>query len=153
MIDTTRGFTLVRNLDATPIEIWDAWTNPDAVAHWLHPRGLTTPRESVSIDARVGGRYVYTMVNDHIGEEYVTGGEYREVVSHEKLVFTWGGPDENPDDCPLITVTIEPLGELTRMRFDLRGRDGMRGDADVYDGWDSALDVLVGYLGQDEVRG
>ena len=153
MMDTTKGFTLVRNLDATPAEIWAAWTNPDEAARWWHPRGLSTPRETVSIDARVGGRYEYTMVNDATGEEYVTVGEYREVVPMEKLVFTWGKPEDDPDDCPLITVTIEPLGELTRMRFDLRGVDGTRGDADVYDGWDSALDVLAGYLGQAEVLG
>jgi uncharacterized protein YndB with AHSA1/START domain len=153
MIDTTKGFTLVRNLDATPAEIWEAWTNPDEAARWWHPRGLSTPRESVSIDARVGGRYADTMANDASGEEYVTAGEYREVVPMEKLVFTWGRPEDDPDDCPLITVTIEPLGELTRMTFDLRGHDGMRGDADVYDGWDSALDVLAEHLGQAEVLG
>jgi uncharacterized protein YndB with AHSA1/START domain len=153
MIDSTKGFTLVRNLDATPAAIWDAWTRPDEAARWLHPRGLSTPRDSVTLDVRAGGRYEYTMVHDSTGERYVTGGEYREVVPREKLVFTWGGTEENPDESPLITVTIEPLGELTRLRFDLRGTDGMRGDADVFDGWDSALDVLAGYLGQAEMRG
>lgn len=153
MIDTTIGFTIVRNLDATPAEIWDAWTNPDEAAHWLHPVGVSTPRETVQIDARVGGRYSYTMVNDATGETYPTGGEYREVVPLKKLVFTWGNPDDDVNDCPLITVTIDDLGELTRMTFDLRGNDGQRGDSFMYDGWDSALDVLVGHLGQHEMFG
>lgn len=153
MIDISKGFTLVRELDATPTEIWDAWTNADEAAHWWHPRGVSTPRETVRIDARVGGTYAYTMVNDATGERYPTAGEYREVVPLEKLVFTWGSPDDDPSDCPVITVRIEPLGELTRMTFDLRGYDGMRGDANVYDGWESALDVLVEHLGQMEVLG
>jgi uncharacterized protein YndB with AHSA1/START domain len=153
MIDTSRGFTLVRVLDATPEAIWKAWTDADDASLWWHPRGFSTPRETVTIDARVGGRYEYTMVNDSTAEGFPTTGEYREVVPITKLAFTWGSPDDGPDDSPLITVTIESLGELTRLTFDLRGRDGMRGDQDVYDGWDSAIDVLVEHLGQHEVFG
>lgn len=153
MIDESRGFSLKRELDATPEQIWHAWTDADAASAWWHPRGVSTPRETVSIDARIGGRYTYTMVNDSTGDEFPTAGEYRDVVPLEKLVFTWGRPDGNIDDSPIVTVTIEPLGELTRLRFDLRGVDGMRGDADIYDGWDSALDSLVGFLGQNEVYG
>jgi uncharacterized protein YndB with AHSA1/START domain len=151
MIDATKGFTLVREFAATPAEIWDAWTNPDEAAHWWHPRGVSTPRESVSIDARVGGTYAYTMINDATGERYPTVGEYREVVPFERLVFTWGRAGDDPDDRPLITVSIEPLqsdlgGERTRMTFDLRGYDAAPGDADVYDGWDSAFEVLSDHL-------
>ena len=151
MIDTSKGFTLVRELEATPAEIWDAWTNPDEAAHWWHPRGVSTPRESVQIDARVGGRYAYTMINDANGDEYPTVGVYREVVPSEKLVFTWGDPDEDPDDCPVITVTIEPVGERTRMTFDLRGIDAEPGDAYIYDGWVGALDNLVDHLDNSKV--
>lgn len=153
MIDTSIGFTLTRELDATPQAIWDAWTNPDQAAQWLHPRGVSTPRESVEIDARVGGRYSYTMVNDLSDEEYPTAGEYREVVLPEKLVFTWGMPDDGPDEQLLITVTIADLGELTRLTFDLRGYEGMSGDDNIYDGWESALDELVAFLGQSGVLG
>ncbi|MCS5734116.1 SRPBCC family protein [Herbiconiux daphne] len=153
MTDTTKGFTLTRNYDATPEQIWQAWTDPDQAAQWWHPAGLSTPRDSVSIDARVGGLYTYTMVDDASGEEYPTGGEYREVVPNEKLVFTWGDPSGDPDDAMLVTVSIEPLGELTRLVFDLRGADGMRGDDSFYDGWDGALDELAQLLGQTPVAG
>ena len=145
MIDTTRGFTLVRDIDGTPEEIWDAWTNPDEAARWWHPRGLTTPRETVSIDARVGGTYAYTMVNEATGDEYPTGGVYREVQPFERLVFTWGSPDD-PDESSVVTVTIEPAGERTRMTFDLRGFDGTPGDGSFYDGWESALDVFAEHV-------
>lgn len=142
MIDTSKGFTLVREFDATPEEIWAAWTHADEAAHWWHPRGLTTPRESVRIEARVGGTYAYTMVDDKTGEKYPTGGVYREIVPFDKLVFTWGNPDDDPDETPIITVTLEPAGEVTRMTFDLRGVDGKPGDSSVWDGWDEALDIL-----------
>ena len=140
----TDGFTLVRNLDATPQEIWRAWTDPDEAALWWHPQGVSTPRESVSIDARVGGEYRYTMVNDLSGEEYPTGGVYREVVENERLVFTWGTPGDA--EAPVVTVTIEDLGELTRMTFDLRGVAGVSGDDSYYDGWEGALDSFTAHL-------
>lgn len=142
MIDMAKGFTLVRDFDATPQDLWRAWTDPDEAAAWWHPSGVHTPRETVAIDARVGGRYAYTMVNDETGEQYPTGGVYREVVEPERLVFTWGYPDADPDDAPLITVTLAPTDAGTRMTFDLRGYDAERGDGNVYDGWDSALDEL-----------
>lgn len=146
MTDTTTGFTLVRTLPATPEQIWSAWTNPDEAAQWFHPEGLSTPRDSVSMDVRVGGRYTYTMVNEADGAEYVTGGVYREVAPFERLVFTWGDPEGDPKDAPVITLTLTPVRDGTQLTLDLRGAPGAKGDHYNYDGWDSALDVLEGHL-------
>jgi uncharacterized protein YndB with AHSA1/START domain len=153
MIDTNKGFTLVRQYDATPEQIWRAWTDPDEVAEWWHPAGMTTPRETVSIDATVGGRYTYTMVDDVTGQSYPTGGVYRELVPNERLVFTWGEPDAAESEAPVVTLTIESLGELSRLTFDIRGVEGMAGDGSFYDGWESALDELAEHLGQTAVAG
>ena len=150
MIDASKGFTLVRTFDATPEEIWEAWTDPDSLAEWFS-RWTTTPRDTVTIDARVGGRYTYTMVNDATGDEFPTGGVYREVVPFERLVFTWGQPDGDPDETPVVTITLEPVGERTRMTFDLRGVDGTKGDGFFYDGWEKALDALGEHLGSSRV--
>lgn len=149
MIDTTVGFTLIKEFDATPEELWRYWTDPVEAATWLHPRGVSTPRETVRIDARVGGSYEYVMVNDDTGEHYPTAGEYREVVPHERMVFTWGRPEDDPDDCPIITVTFEPVDGGTRMTFDLRGFPGSPGD-DVYDGWTEALDIMGERIAREE---
>lgn len=147
MIEATKGFTLVRTFEATPEEIWQAWTDPDLAAQWWHPRGMSTPREEVEIDARVGGRYTYTMVNDASDDRVVTGGVYRDVVPFERLVLTWGNSDGHPDDQPVITITLEPVGERTRMTFDLRGVDGTKGDGYFYDGWEHVLDSLEEHMG------
>lgn len=155
MIDRSRGFTLTRDLDATPERVWRAWTDPDEAAQWWHPRGVSTPHDTVRIDARVGGTYAYTMVDDATGQRYPTAGVYRDVEPHSRLAFTWGHVDDDPDDCPLITVTFEPVtlapvGPRTRMTFDLRGVPAAPGD-DIHDGWDEALDLLAqhaGHVGQ-----
>lgn len=146
MNDTAPGFTLVRDFDATPQEVWAAWTRPDEAAAWMHPRGVSTRRDSVTIDARVGGRYAYTMVNDASGDEYPTGGVYLEVLPYERLRFTWGDPDADPAEAPVVTVTLAPEGARTRMTFDLRGAAGRPGDGFIHDGWDSALDILVEHI-------
>ncbi|TFD53928.1 SRPBCC domain-containing protein [Cryobacterium frigoriphilum] len=146
MIDTSKGFTLRRTIAATPDRVWTAWTDPVAVAQWWHPRGTSTPRDEVRIDARVGGQYRYTMVNDAAGNRVVTAGVYREVAPFERLVFTWGEPDDVVDT-PVVTLTLEPVAAGTTLTFDLRGVDGAPGDGFFYDGWRETLDSLAEYLG------
>lgn len=141
MIDLTVGFTLVREFPATPAEMWRYWTDPAEATHWMHPRGVTTPQETIRFDVRPGGRYEYVMVNAETGERYPTGGVFREVVPHERMVFTWGKPDDDPDDCPLVTVTFQPTAAGTQMTFDLRGVPAKPSD-DIYEGWEEALDRL-----------
>lgn len=157
MTDSSKGFTLVRTFEATPEEIWKAWTDPGSAAQWWHPLGASTPREAVEIDARAGGRYTYTMVNDATGETVVTSGVYREVTPFRRLVFTWGEPDgvftwgESdgvPNATPVITVTLEPIAAGTRMTFELRGVHGASGDGSFYDGWQGVLVSLGAYVEQ-----
>ena len=144
MADNEAGFTFTRVFDATPQQVWQAWTDPDKAAQWWHPRGLTTPRSSVTIDAKPGGTYEYTMVDDLSGEEHPTGGTYREVIENKQLIFTWGTPGDV--HAPVVTVTIEDLGELTRMTFAIAGVSGFSGDDDYYDGWESAIDNFAAFL-------
>ncbi|GAA1149672.1 SRPBCC family protein [Nesterenkonia lutea] len=146
MIDESKSFTLARSFAATPEEVWTAWTDPDAAAHWWHPEGLSTPRESVEMDVREGGTYTYTMVDDADGTRLVTGGEYREVLPYERLVFSWGDPKDEIEDCPIVTLVLTPTSEGTHMHFHLAGADGAEGDNFYYDGWNSALDMLGEHL-------
>ncbi|MET1015555.1 MAG: SRPBCC domain-containing protein [Leifsonia flava] len=146
---STKHFTIVHVFDAPRADIWRAWTDPDEAAFWWHPRGLETPRDSVEIDARVGGSFRYTMVAPD-GTEYPTYGEYLEVVEPERLVFTWGDPAQPDEPQPVITVELAEHGDdgrQTEMTFTVRGVDGQPGDDYIYDGWVSAFDVLDERLG------
>ena len=146
MIDTSKGFALQRTLAVPPEKIWAAWTEPDAVAQWWHPGGTSTPREEVHIDARVGGSYGYTMVNNAAGKRVVTAGVYRELTPFERLVFTRGEPHSDPDETPVVTLTLQQIAEGTSLTFDLRGVGGAPGDGFFYDGWRETLDSLADYL-------
>ena len=49
-----------RTYDASPEEVFDAWTNPEVLRRWwaVHPEGTTPIAE---VDLRVGGRYRLSM--------------------------------------------------------------------------------------------
>lgn len=139
-----KQFTITRVFAAPRELVWRAWIDPEEVAFWWHPRDVVTPRESIEIDARPGGRYRYTMIAAD-GTEYPTGGVYREITPPERLVLTWGSPDEPDDSASVITVELAVHGDdgdETRMTFHLQGIDGVPGDDNVYDGWASAFDML-----------
>ena len=54
-----------------------------------------------------------------------------------------GLPGDPDDTAPVITVDLRDLpGDRTEMLFHLRGVAGRPGDENVYDGWDSAFDLL-----------
>jgi len=136
----TPEFTITRTLNARRELVWRAWTEQKELAAWLP----STPLESISFDVREGGHYRYTMVNNKTGEEYLTGGVFLDVVPFERLVFTWGHP--NDPDSPVVTLTLTEQGDSTQMIFHLRGVAGHPGDKYFYDGWSGTFDNLATHL-------
>lgn len=142
MSTPTPEFTITRTLKASRELVWRAWTEAKELACWLP----STPIETISFDVREGGQYRYTMVNTETGEEFVTGGVFLDVVPHERLVFTWGNPDDPVDTTPVATVSLLEDGAHTEMTFHLRGFTGQPGDGFVYDGWSETLDNLATHI-------
>ncbi|MBT2667580.1 SRPBCC domain-containing protein [Bacillus sp. ISL-4] len=132
-------FTITRPLNARRELVWRAWTEEKELADLLP----STPLETIAFDVREGGRYRYTMVNIETGEEYPTGGVFLDVVPFERLVFTWGYPDDPSENSPVVTLTLTAHGDRTEMIFHLSGFAGHSGDQYVYDGWSEALDKIV----------
>ena len=57
----------VRTYAAPRQLVWDAWTEPDQIAQWWGPRGITTPRESIKLDLRPGGEISFDMIDEATG--------------------------------------------------------------------------------------
>jgi uncharacterized protein YndB with AHSA1/START domain len=117
---TRRDFTLEWTLDASPAEVFRAWTDPDHLG-WYYNDHQPIPEEPIELDLRVGGTWRQRMVISP-ETEFVTGGIYREIVADERLVFTWGAVDGWPridpdqlDESPRVTVTLVPAGDQTEM--------------------------------------
>jgi uncharacterized protein YndB with AHSA1/START domain len=82
---------MTRVFDAPRALVWEAWTNPEHVPHWLlGPEGWTMP--VCEIDLRAGGEWHYVWRRSD-GTEMEMRGVYREVTPPERLVSTesWGG--------------------------------------------------------------
>ena len=117
---TRRDFTLTWTLDASPSEVFRAWTDPDHLG-WYYNDHQPIPSEPIEVDLRVGGVWRQRMVIDET-TEFVTGGIYREIVPDEKLVFAWGATDGWPkldagrlDEGPQVTVSLARNGERTEL--------------------------------------
>lgn len=98
---------IVRDFDAPPAKVYQAWVDPDLVVRWLGPRD--TPMRIDQWDARTGGSYRYAALRD--GEVIASFyGSFHELRQDERLVqtFTWEGA---PDGVSLETATFTDLGD------------------------------------------
>ena len=75
-----------RVFDAPRALVWKAWTTPAYVMKWWGPKGFTSP--VCRIELRVGGHFTYSMRTPD-GQVAYNGGEFREIVPFEKIVWLW----------------------------------------------------------------
>ncbi len=146
-----------RSFDA-PVElIWQMWTVPAHFAAWYGPDGATV--SVATMDVRVGGTRLVgmEMQTPRGAMQLWFTGEYREVVEHERLVYTESMSDENgtirspsetglPDVHPTTTevrVQLEAAGGGTRM---VMTHVGVPGDSAGAAGWTMALDKLTTHV-------
>ena len=135
---------ITRVLDAPPILVYKAWTEPEHMVRWMGPRGFTAP--SAKMDVRPGGQY-RALIRSGEGKGYWFRGVYREVVEAKRLVFTfaWEEDGERGQE-NLVTVTFAEENGKTRMTFkqapfqSTEERDGHEG------GWSEAFDKLSAYV-------
>jgi uncharacterized protein YndB with AHSA1/START domain len=125
---------LVREIviDASPETIWPFLTQPDQHVRWL---GTVA-----DIDPRPGGTYRVL-----VGGEHQSGGEYVEVVPHEKVVFTFGWDEPGhpiPPGSTTVEISLHPEGEKTRVRLAHRGLPADAVD-DHGEGWARYVDRLA----------
>jgi uncharacterized protein YndB with AHSA1/START domain len=141
-IDQKPSLRLTRHFPVSPREIWQAWTDPQALKHWFGPdEGEVSFAET---DVRTGGRF-HIIFSTLDGEEHDVSGVYREVQSHRKLVFTWAWKS-TPERESLVTLTFRPANNgtdfvmLHEQFFDVAARDRHE-----Y-GWSGSLEKLGRYL-------
>ena len=102
-VETTPSLTMKRRLNASPAEVFEAWTDPQLLMRWFGPENVTT--QDVAVDARVGGSFRVVMI-ENTGERHEVSGSYYEVVENERLVFSWSWIT-TPERVSRVTVTIQ----------------------------------------------
>jgi uncharacterized protein YndB with AHSA1/START domain len=136
----TRVFAAPRRL------VWEAWTSPKHVPHWMiGPGGWTMP--VCEIDLRPGGEWHFVW-RDADGKDMEMRGVYREIVAPERLVNTesWGG--DWPETLNTLVLT-EQGGTTTTVCTVLypskEARDAALGTG-MKDGWSASYDHLDEHL-------
>lgn len=80
-----RELVLARLIDATPEQVYRAWTTPERYPEWFCPKPWRA--EVATMDLRPGGGADITMYGPN-GEVAPNPGVYLEVVPNRKVVFT-----------------------------------------------------------------
>jgi uncharacterized protein YndB with AHSA1/START domain len=100
-----REVTITRIIAAPRPRVWQAWTDPRDLATWWGPEGFTNP--VCEADVRPGGA-LYILMRGPDGAEHPMQGVFREVVPHERLIFSFipNDADGRPLIDGLTTVTF-----------------------------------------------
>lgn len=94
---------LHRVFTAPPERVYRAFLEPGAVVRWLPPYGFTC--EVHELDARVGGRHRMSFRNFGSGKAHSFGGEYLELVPHQRIRYT--DKFDDPGLAGGMTTTVE----------------------------------------------
>jgi uncharacterized protein YndB with AHSA1/START domain len=136
-----------RVFDAPRALVWRAWTDHGQAVKWMGPP--TCPARKIEGDFRPGGKWRTILDGTRQGCDLFHGGEYREIVEPERLVFTfaWDETPEMPGNEMLIELTFEELGPkktkvtLRQTQFlNVEQRDGHSV------GWSGTFDRLGEFL-------
>jgi uncharacterized protein YndB with AHSA1/START domain len=127
--------------------VYAAWTDPAQLKKWFGPENVQT-REIVA-EARVGGTFRWDLI-DSDGDELTMRGEFRELKSNEKVVFTWQWQDDEDweNHISIVTVDLKDAAGGTELRLtheQLPNEDSRDGHNR---GWNSALDKLEKMFGR-----
>jgi uncharacterized protein YndB with AHSA1/START domain len=153
----SQDLVIERTFDAPVDLVWQMWTDPEHFKAWYGPEGAAIP--VAKMDVRVAGtRLVCMEMQSPTGPMQMWfAGEYREVVEHERLVYTESMSDENgnvlspsdtgmPEGHPVTTevrVELEDIGGRTKM---VMTHVGIPSDSPGAAGWRMALDKLAAYV-------
>jgi len=102
-------------LRAAPEKVYRALLDAEAMAKWLPPHGFTGKVHQV--DAKVGGRYRMSFTNFSTGRSHSFGGEYLELVPHERIRHTDRFDDPNRSGEMQTTITLKKVSCGTELNI------------------------------------
>ena len=138
---STGTVRLHRVLRAAPERVYRAFLDPDAMAKWLPPNGFTGKVHH--IDPRVGGTFRMSFTNFSTGASHAFGGDYLELVPHERLRYTDRFDDTNLPGQMECTVTLAKVSCGTELNVVQEGIPAAIPVEACYLGWQESLALLA----------
>jgi uncharacterized protein YndB with AHSA1/START domain len=147
-VKSTVMLEMRRTYNAPIGDLYRAWTDATELSKWFASGPDFTP-DVMEVDLQVGGKYRMGMRSED-GELHVATGSFKEIMPHEKVVYTWGW-EAGPEDAPETLVTLEFAevegGTEVSLRHELFPNEEVRDSH--RDGWEGCFDQLGVYLGKD----
>ena len=137
----TGELTYTRVFDAPRELVFRCMLEPEHLTHFWGPAGVSTPLETIKVDARPGGVFETVMVNDSDGARYPTRAVYVEIAEPERIVWT------EPGSGVTTTSAFRDLGgERTELQIrQANAPEGYR-SPEARAGFTTSLDRLAAYL-------
>ena len=130
-----------RVLRAAPEKVYRAFLDADAMAKWLPPNGFTGKVHHM--DARVGGTYKMSFANFTTGHRHSFGGEFLELVPHERIRHTDRFDDPNLPGEMHTTITLKKVFCGTELNVVQEGLPAVIPPEAWCLGWQESLTLLA----------
>ena len=120
---------------------------PEHLAHFWGPIGMTTPVENIRLDPRPGGVFETDMVNDESGEVYPMKAVYVEIVEPERISFTrarasragCSPPSRSPISATARTEVVTHQTNVPEMYMSAEAQAGMQTSFDKFEAYVTSL--------------
>lgn len=132
---------LHRVLAAKPEKVYRAFIDPDAMARWLPPNGFTGKVHGM--DAKVGGSFRISFTNFTTGKNIGFGGNFLELVPHDRLRYTDRFDDPNLPGEIQVTFALKTMSVGTDLTILQEGLPDVIPVAARYLGWQQSLRNLA----------
>lgn len=154
MEDANNELILERTFDAPREMVFKAWTDPEMVAQWWGPKGVTNP--TCEWDARPDGNiHIVMLAGEELGQlkgqEWPMTGKFKEVDAPFKLVFGANALQNGKVILEhLTTVTLHEIDGKTKMTVHIQvtkttpEAEGPLKGMEI--GWNQQLDKLVDFV-------
>lgn len=140
--------TITHTFDASPEEVFKAWTDSKRLAEWYGPEGFEN--EIHEFDAREGGAYRLTMLGPK-GERHTLRGKFITVQSPKRLVVSWQWEPEEKG-APIgretvVSVDFKEVAGKTEMTMTHAGFADEKEKEMHNQGWSSSFNKLEKMFG------
>jgi uncharacterized protein YndB with AHSA1/START domain len=132
---------LHRVLRTTPEKVYRAFLDGEAMSKWLPPNGFTGKVHQM--DAKVGGTYKMSFTNFSTGRSHSFGGEYLELVPHERIRYTDKFDDPNLPGEMHTTIALKKVACGTELNITQEGVPAVIPVEACYVGWQESLNLLA----------
>jgi uncharacterized protein YndB with AHSA1/START domain len=138
---STHTIRLHRVLRSSPEKVYRAFIDADALARWLPPYGFTGKVHH--LEARVGGTFRMSFTNFTTGKSHAFGGEYLELMPHERIRYTDKFDDPNLPGEIQVTVNLKAVSCGTELNIEQAGVPAVIPAEMCYLGWQESLMQLA----------